>query len=390
MGRIQTPQINFSLIDTNYTQKELALKIRVKFGIIGHLTLLEVLLWINAGKGCYAEYSESTPATFAMTRLGSLEHAEEVKAIFMYMLEIGFFDLDAFREDKILTSEGIVRRWMAAKRRPEIYDFPAAVKGIIARIKKEETPDGNGAESGPETDGSGPDYGPAPRNAGNGPVSGNNANIPQTAPLSAQTAHLCTENAHLSRQGEERRGEEYINKQKNKQTKRAKDAPEDAGGVGNTPTEPETGPETGTPPGSAEPASLAETVRTARANPRWCEIRARIARIVYEPGLSADLTDWIAAAAVLKWIHVPQADAWKRKAREEIEVARRTDQRRGKLRAWETFRPWIESVYLAHGIVLPPCSPKNREPPPPPEIPPGLDVPAEEAARLAGRNVMPK
>ena len=218
MGRIQTPQINFSLIDTNYTQKELALKIRVKFGIIGHLTLLEVLLWINAGKGCYAEYSESTPATFAMTRLGSLEHAEEVKAIFMYMLEIGFFDLDAFREDKILTSEGIVRRWMAAKRRPEIYDFPAAVKGIIARIKKEETPDGNGAESGPETDGSGPDYGPAPRNAGNGPVSGNNANIPQTAPLSAQTAHLCTENAHLSRQGDERNI--LTNKKTNKQNAR--------------------------------------------------------------------------------------------------------------------------------------------------------------------------
>lgn len=70
-----------------------------------------------------------------MTRLGDLSKAEEVKSIFLYMLEIGFFDREAFK-DKILTSEGIVERWYDAKRYPDSYEMPASVRKIIDRIKE--------------------------------------------------------------------------------------------------------------------------------------------------------------------------------------------------------------------------------------------------------------
>ena len=348
MGRIQTPQINFSLIDTNYTRKEYALKVRVKFGLLGHLVLYEVIGWINEGKGCYAEYTEDTAATFAMTRLGALEYAAKVDEIFRFMIEIGFFDKNAFLEDKILTSEGIVRRWMAAKRRPESYDFPASVKGIILSIRSEKPaadgPENGGPETGTDTQ---TDTGE------NEADPGFSATIPQNAPKSTETAPKSTENEHLSRQGEERRGEEYKYKQTNKLTK----------------------------------AIFAAKIEEAKTDQRWPGIRTRIARLIYEPGLSADLTDAITAAAVRRWINVPQLNAWLRKARDELEVSRRTDQRFGKRKRWPILRPWIAEVYLAHGITLPKCDPNRREPPPVPETAP---EDPEQAKNAAGRAVIPK
>ena len=326
MPRIQNPGIAYSVIDTDYTRKELAIKIRVKFGLIGHLVLFEVINWINEGKGCYAEYTEGTAATFAMTRLGSLEHAEKVDEIFRFMLEIGFFDEGAFRRDRILTSEGIVKRWALAKRRPESYDLPDSIREIMKN-----------AEIGQEQKNSQKEH-----------------NSDQKEHNSSQKEHKPDQKEH---KGKERKGKEYIKyKQTNKQTNSEVSENE-------TKTE----------------------IDTQRENPRWGEVREKVARMIYEPGLSADLTDAITAAAVRQWINVPQLRAWIRKARDELEVSRRTDHRQGKARIWATLRPLIEEVYLAHGMTLPKCNPKRREPPPAPE-----NANGEQGQTAAGRAVVPR
>lgn len=130
-------------------------------------------------------------------------------------------------------------------------------------------------------------------------------------------------------------------------------------------------------------------IAEAKKSDRWPGIRARIAGEIYEPGLSADLTDAITAAAVKNWITVPQLCAWMRKARDQLEVSGRTDQRRGKTRIWATLRPWIEEVYLAHGLTLPKCDGRYKEPPP---ILPADDTPEslEQARFEAGRAIMPR
>lgn len=131
----------FSAIDTDYSQKGLSIKIRLRFGMLGHLTLFEVLNWINADKGCYAECKDmtDTAVAFAITRLGSIDYAGKVEEIFRYMLEIGYFDPEAYTKEQILTSEGIVKRWAKAKRRsgPETFDLPAGVREILERLVAE-------------------------------------------------------------------------------------------------------------------------------------------------------------------------------------------------------------------------------------------------------------
>ena len=127
MARIADPSLSYSVIDTRFSRKTMALKVRLKFGTLGHLMLYEVIAWINEGKGCYAEYNEDTAMTFAADRLGRLEHTQQVEEILKYMVEVGFFDKRAFDEDKILTSKGIVKRWATAKRNPDAYELPPSV-----------------------------------------------------------------------------------------------------------------------------------------------------------------------------------------------------------------------------------------------------------------------
>lgn len=94
------------------------MKIRKRFGLEGLAVLYEVIVWINEGKGCYVECEslEEAAEIFASTRLFDLNRCEWVEEVFRFMLEIGFFDQEAFGRDKVLTSEGITRRWYAAKK----------------------------------------------------------------------------------------------------------------------------------------------------------------------------------------------------------------------------------------------------------------------------------
>jgi len=331
-GRPTKPGLDYSQIDCDFSRKGLALQVRKKYGLEGLAVLYEVLVWINEGKGCYVECESAADAAeqFATTRLFDINKCEWVEEVFMFMLKIGFFDRDALLRDKILTSEGITRRWYEAKRsgweskkRECPYDLPESIQNYIATFftpKYEKN-----AEN--ETF-------PTPKCA-------------ETAENTPKTPQKCY------RVKESKVKESTFLKERKKEEE------------------------------------VCEVIAETKRSERWSEIRERIAALIYEPGLSADLTDAITAAAVKMWITVPQLHSWLRKARDELEVNRRTDQQRGKKERWKTLRPWIEEVYSVHGLPLPKCDGRNKEPPP---IHPKDDTPEslEKARYEAGRAIMPR
>lgn len=324
------PSVEFSAIDTDYSQKGLCIKIRLRYKLLGHLTLFEVLNWINSGKGCYAECEDMTDTAvqFAITRLGSIDYAEEVEKIFRYMLEIGFFDTEAYQRDRILTSEGIVRRWCKAKKRndPASYDLPPSV---LEWVKN--------ADSVTETEDS------------------------------------VTKNADSVTESRSKRTECQQKKRKEKKVQTNKQTKKTAESSAAVPPQAENLPHPG-------PDVLTDFLAEAKSNPRWPEVRLKIARVAYSPGLSADLVDWFTAAALNQWVHVRQVAEWKREARAKAELFDSSKGRAGKAKLWEVLRPKLEDAFAPHGITVPPCNPRRREPPPPPEDTEGRD-PATAASR---------
>ena len=307
MGRPTKPGLDYSAIDCDFSRKPLSLQIRKKFGLEGLGVLYEVISWINEGKGCYVECQSLSDAAeqFATSRLFDINKCDWVESIFRFMLDVGFFDQAALDRDKVLTSEGIARRWYDAKKatwegkkRPCPYELPESVREYIPSLEKNSTPKPQNFTPNPQEQ---------------------------------------------------------------------------------TPNSPPNTPEL---PASQDPALF---VRGARDDPHWEEVRLRIARMVYSEYLSADLVDAITAAAVSHWINVPQLRSWISEARDERELYRTSKAYAGKAKLWEVLRPRIEEVYLAHGMILPPCDNRRREPPPPPEA---NDDVGYDAATRAGRAVM--
>ena len=147
-GRDYKPGLDRTQFDTNFARKSASLSIRQKYGLEGLAVLYEVIVWINEEKGCYAEAPTLRTAAenFAMTRLFDVTKIDWVMDVFGYMLEIGFFDPDAFENDQILTSKGIVRRWYSAKRNPDSYPLPESVLAYLNN-KKEESAEAGDTET---------------------------------------------------------------------------------------------------------------------------------------------------------------------------------------------------------------------------------------------------
>ena len=361
MGREFKPGLDRTQFDTNFARKPASLRIRQKFGLEGLAVLYEVIVWINEDKGCYVEAPTIRTAAenFAMTRLFDVSKIGWVEEVFEEMLEVGFFDREAFESDKILTSEGIVRRWILAKRHPESYPLPASVQ----RFRNEQSDETTSTETAQQRDIN-----------------------PQQSDIKTQQRDI---NPQQSTQRKEKKRKVQTNKQTNK-TREEKcsnnsapipdltEAPLD--GVCETP------PATLDP----EPEPVTDPIRIlveAMDDPRWDEVRLRIARMIYSQHLSADLVDLFAAAAVRKWISVPQVRNWVQEAREKSKLYSASRGHAGKAKLWETLRPLLEDVFLAHGMTLPVCDPDRREPPPEPDPTSSVDKQYDPATR-AGRRVM--
>lgn len=340
MGRPAKPGLDYSAIDCDFSRKPLSLQIRKKFGLEGLGVLYEVISWINEGKGCYVECQSLSDAAeqFATSRLFDINKCDWVESIFRFMLDVGFFDQAALDRDKVLTSEGIARRWYDAKKatwegkkRPCPYELPESVREYIPSLEKNSTP--------------------KPQN-----FTPNTQEQTPNSQKSPPNCHKVKYSTNTKKQKKEKSSESF-----------------------STPNSPPNTPEL---PASQDPALF---VRGARDDPHWEEVRLRIARMVYSEYLSADLVDAITAAAVSHWINVPQLRSWISEARDERELYRTSKAYAGKAKLWEVLRPRIEEVYLAHGMILPPCDNRRREPPPPPEA---NDDVGYDAATRAGRAVM--
>jgi hypothetical protein len=98
--------------DVNFMRKTKCLRIAAKHGILGRVLCYDMLTWIAEFDACYAEWSEDSPVLFAQSVLYDITLAEEVQKVVETMLDVGFFDRSAFERDRILTSRGIVKRWM--------------------------------------------------------------------------------------------------------------------------------------------------------------------------------------------------------------------------------------------------------------------------------------
>jgi len=135
-GRDYKPGLDRTQFDTNFARKSASLSIRQRYGLEGLAVLYEVIVWINEDKGCYvaAPTLRKVAENFAMTRLFDVTKIDWVMDVFEFMLEIGFFDPEAFENDQILTSFGIVKRWYRAKRNPDSYPLPTSVRTYLETL----------------------------------------------------------------------------------------------------------------------------------------------------------------------------------------------------------------------------------------------------------------
>ena len=373
MANKATVYLQFTPFDLTYSKKLYCMKIRQKFGMLGHAMIYEVLSWITEQKGCYAEWCGDVPELFATTRMFDVTIADKVAEVFGYMVQIGFFDPAAF-EAGYLTSEGIVERWILAKVKGRngvpVDDLPSPVRTVadrvIEKLKKEKK------------------YKPA-KNSGSEEIPDNCEEIPDNCANRPDNCEEIPDNCEKKPTKEKRRKEVQTNKQTNKA--RGEFLQQDSTAIPDLPGEPPAG-VVETPPAPPDPEPVTDTKRfvaAARDNPRWAEIRGHIVRLVWSDGICSDLVDMFAAAGASGWITVPQVSQWVRAAKDERDQYRRSKGYAGKKKLWEVLRPLLADVYRAHGMELPPCDPRRLEPPPPPQS--KVDAGLDDATR-AGRAVM--
>lgn len=339
MARNAKNGVPFISLDCNFFDKPKMFQVEERFGEVGMARALRLMLHVYSTEGCWIEWGDGSAYYFAKKVLGNAGAAEEIERLVRFLVEIGFFvRIEGAEGDEIgrvyLTSAEIFTDWLKiqklAKRKCDIDRIPKCIKVAVT----------------------------APL------VPTNQSNIP-------------SEEKAITSEGKAITSEGKLQKRIYKKEKKKEIIPE-----GINSHEQESGNNSEPSPASQDPALF---VRGARDAPRWEEIRIKIARKIYSEYLSADLVDAITALAVNHWVTVSQIDGWVRKARAERDLYRNSKAYAGKAKLWEVLRPLAEQVYLAHGMVLPPCDHTRREPPPPPAS--SVDLELDDATR-AGRAVM--
>lgn len=346
MAREAKNWLSYIPVDCNFFDKPKMFQVEERFGEVGTLRALRLLLWLSDTEGCWLEWNDGSAYYFAKKILGKAEAAGEVEDLVRLLIEIGFFtkleETDERGERHVyLTSLEIVSDWIkiktAAKQKVILSKIPRIVyttyiEQLTQRPKKDDSFRKTSEEKGITSE-------------------GNTNSFRKTSEGITQTK---------------------VNKKEKKKE------------INSEVIQKESGSNPDPSPSSQDPALL---VRGARDDPHWEEVRLRVSREIYSQYLSADLVDAITALAVLRWITPAQLKDWFRKARDETELYRNSKGHAGKAMKWEVLRPLAEDVYLAHSLTLPPCDSRRREPPPEPERTRSADV-GYDAATRAGRAVM--
>ena len=324
MPRPTNPGLDYSQIDVSYARKSLSLRIRQKFGMLGHVMLYEVIAWINEGKGCYAEYNEDTPAQFATTRLFDLSMTDRVKEVFDFMLDCGFFDRACFERDKILTSPGIVNRYLQAKRRVYLDDLPDSVKELAGEFWQN--------------------------------------NVAKTPVSSAKTTVSSAKTPENDAKRELKKRKEKNIYQTNKQ---ASEKIVLATGS-DTPDFSPSGSETlGEKSHAAPPFAVLQNLAEDTEPPAvFAAAREAVLNTCYFRGISRGLVDAAAWCVAEGWITERGLRNIRRKADAKVELFRDTQGRRGHEEGWEVVRECVALVIREHGYEPPEYSRLDPEPPP--------------------------
>ena len=350
-----------------------------RFGELGPARALRILLYIYGNEGCFLEWNPMTPRRLAKQAFFNVTVTEEIKDLVLRLIELGFFVLlpgkktaDGQEKDvSYLTHWKIYKDWKETRQKaklkinwaeipPEIIDY--GEKKIEEEKEREKAAKKRGKSKSSEE------------------IAINTEETPvNTEETPAKTGIKCTE---------KKRKELQTNKQTKEQTSEVSSSGSTGGQCSagsrwnpHRPLRPRSREPNIANPGSGEEIPQQPDILTeAKQNPRWPEVRLRLARKLYSPGLSADLIDWFTVAGLNQWIKPTQIDGWKRDARDELELFQRSKGRAGKAKLWEVLRPKLEDALSPHNITLPACDPKRREPPPPPENPEGRD-PATAASR---------
>lgn len=97
----------------------------------------------------------------------------------------------------------------------------------------------------------------------------------------------------------------------------------------------------------------------------YAQLRAMIARQIWEPTTRADLVDRISKAIAAGWISESEWRRAREEARRAVDCYRATDGRSGSQFMWKPLGAWCKEIYAAHGQEWTPTRAGNE---PKPEV----------------------
>lgn len=339
MARTIKNGLGYISLDCNFFDKEKMFLVEERFGEVGTLRALRLMLHLYETGGCFIEWGEGSAYYFAKKILNNADAADMTESLVSFLVEIGFFDSiqsDENGEGKTyLSSKEIVRDWLKivqkGRLKINLEDIPHSV--ILAYYTQF-------AENKYFT--SATQFNTMYKNETFNAI---NATF---KPLNVTFKAIKTRE----------RKENKINKQTNKQAKSdfafiAENADETQGE--NSPDSPAE-----KPPFSAWVALADQT----EPPPVFAAAREAVLNTVYFRGISRGLVDAAARCVSAGWLNKRGLRNIRRKAEDAVELFRDTQGRRGNANGWEVVRDCIALVIREHGYTPPDYSRLDPEPPP--------------------------
>ena len=334
MARSIKNSLGYISLDCNFFDKEKMFLVEERFGEIGTLRALRLLLYLADTNGCFMEWGEGVAYYFAKKILNNAAAADMIEELVLFLIEIGFFDeiqADENGEQKTyLSSVDIVKDWLTIVQKGRLkINLEKIPQSVILAYSTHFL-----------------------KNKYFTKVT--QINTMQTnETFKAINATFNGINATFNTIKTRERKEKKINKQTNKQTINAEFIQQ------------ELSPETREENAETFPETYQTFLNRARSSADWQASRQAALTWLYFRGISQDLIDAAAAIHAEGWQtergfrHIGQA------AVDSVDLYERTQGKRGNANGWEEVRRCISLLLREHGIEPPNYSRLNPEAPPP-------------------------
>ena len=326
MARIAKNGVKYINLDCNFFDKEKMFLVEERFGEVGMLRALRLMMYLYETEGCYLEWGEGSAYYFAKKVLGKSDAAEQVASLVSFLIEIGFFEVIHGEENgekkTYLSSEKIVKDWIDiiqhAKRKVNRERVPdCVILAYATQFTKVMQINKIGINS-------------------------------EVMPINSEVIPL---NSEVMQQPNLTN-----NKQTNKQT---------SGGI-NSEVIAETADDTrAEKPHAAPPFAVLQNLAENTEPPAvFAAAREAVLNTCYFRGISRGLVDAAAWCVAEGWITERGLRNIRRKADAKVELFRDTQGRRGHEEGWEVVRECVALVIREHGYEPPEYSRLDPEPPP--------------------------